>query len=267
MMSLSAVMNYETVIIKGVPAEKGTYPQANPTVIPNVTMTPAVTPDYVVNAAITSPTGAWTEFYQTLPGPAEVPYLIRFRHFNPLTGQFAGFRLSSDPIQVGEYDPIGPISLQTVTPQEGNGRYKTAADAPLHNAGIGPIVSAATPTILFNDLLVSQPATSRTVTGSIIVPQTFAPGFLDRGVLFASHGGMIVNAIRVDSQLASGGTYTMSNLPGGTSDRPLPGAFYAIDAFGWETAHPENKTVAAPRFVDLSTTDVSGVDLIMTPVP
>ncbi len=259
-------INYETVILRGVPVTKGTTPATSPTVVPIVTMTPATLPDYALDAAIESPTGAWVDFFQKLPDEA-APYEIRFRHFNPITGQIRGFQLSSDPLQVGTYDAAN-IVLSPVTPVEGNGGYKAVAGAPLHNLDLGSaVVTSATGTLSFGTLNVSPPAAGRSVSGSVILPETFAPGTgLDRGVLFASHGGMIVNAIKVDSQMASGGTYTISNLPGGTPEHPLPRALYGIEAFGW-SSDPGNRAIAVPRFADLTTSDATDVDLNIVMLP
>ena len=258
-------INYETVIVKGVPVVKGTTPVSSPTLVPGVTMTKAVAPDYAVNASIISPTGAWVNFLQTLPGTGEVPYDIRFSHFNPITGHIGNFPMSSDPIQVGTYD-ASSITLSTVSPIEGDGAYKAVAGAPLYALSDPILVTASTTTLSFGVLNVTPPATSRKVTGSIIVPQTFAAGFLDRGVLFACHGGMIVNAIHVDEQMVSGGTYTI-NLPGGSPDKPLPGAFYGIEAMGWLSSNPLNRAASIHGFANLSTTDAADVDMTMTMMP
>ena len=258
-------VNYETVIVKNVPVTKGTTTQYQPTVVPAVAMTPSSSPDYGVTAMITSPTGAWVDFLQTLPGPGEVPYIVRFRHFNPLNGSFAGFPVASGPLHVGTYDP-STITFSSVTPLEGSGGYKAVAGAPLHEHSVPLMVTASTATISFGNLGVAHPAIARTVSGMISIATTSAPGSLDRGVLFACHGGMIVNAIRVDSQLASGGTYTMI-LPGGSSAQPLPGAFYGIEAFGWQSTDRLKRAVSVPVFADLSTADAADVDLTMVMLP
>lgn len=254
-------INYQTAIIKGVPVTKGTTPDTNPTTVPVVAMTPAGSPDYEVNATIASPTGAWVDFVQTL-ATGEVPYAIRFRHFNPLTGKFDRFLMSSDQLQVGDYNATA-VSLSPVTPVEGNGGYKAAAVAPLHKPSSFGLISASSYTLTFGNLAMTLPAVERTVSGSIIVPETFASGFLDRGVLFACHGGMIVNATKVDSQMASGGTYTISNLPGGTPEHPLTGAFYSIEALGWSSSNPANRALAAPQRANLSTGSATGIDVTM----
>ncbi|OGW34603.1 MAG: hypothetical protein A2X58_01905 [Nitrospirae bacterium GWC2_56_14] len=255
-------INYETVIVKGIPVVKGTTPQNNPTVVPAITMTRAATPDYTLDATITSPTGAWVNFMQTLPGIGEVPYDIRFRHFNPLTGQILGFPLSSDPLQVGTYN-ASIITLSTVTPVEGTGGYQAVAGAPLYTIDLGSApVSSSTGTLSLGMLNVTAPLAARSVSGSIMVPETFAPGTgFDRGILFAVHGGMIVNAMNVNAQIASGGSYTMTNLPGGTAQLPFPRACYAMEVVGWSSENPATRGVAVPRFVNLSTSDAAGIDL------
>lgn len=260
-------INYGTVIIRNVPVFKDSKPDVNATVIPQVTMTPAITPDHPLDVTIQSPTGAWAHFLQTLPDES-APYEIRFRHFNPLTGRILGFPLSSDPLRVGTYAGSTPISFSTVSPVNGNGSYTAVAGAPLHDLELSEdLITTGTTTLTFGTLGVVAPLAARTVTGSIIVPQTFAPGFLDRGVLFACHGGMIVNAINVDTQMASGGTYSISNLPGGTPMLPLPRAFYAIEAIGWSSSNPSNRAIAMPRFVDLRIADAADIDLTMSMLP
>jgi hypothetical protein len=254
-------INYQTVIIRGVPVTKDTKPDLSPTIIPMVTMTPSTVPDHPLDVTIVSPTGAWVDFFQKLPDEA-APYEIRFRHFNPLTGRIIGFPLSSDPLRFGAYvDEHTIISLQTVTPEGGNGSYKAVAGAPLHNIDLSrDIVTSATTTLEFETpLTVIAPLVDRKVSGTITIPETMTDF---RGVLFACHGGMIVNAITIDG-LTSGQTYTISNLPGGSVDLPLPGAFYGIEAIGWSSANPVNRAVAAPKFVDLSTSDASEIDLSM----
>lgn len=260
-------VGHETVVIKNVPVVKGTTPQSNPTVIPTVGMTQANTPDFALNATIVSPTGAWIDLFQTIPGES-APYEIRFSHFNPLTGQIIGFPLSSDPLRVGAYvDNTSIISLATVTPVEGAGGYRRVAGAPLYNLELGmDVYSAASGTLEFGTLSVTYPATAaRTVTGSLLFPETLAAGTFDNGVVFACHGGIIVNAVKLNN-LATDPTYSLGNLPGGTPESPLPGAFYGIEAFAWSTSDA-SKAIAIPRPADLSTADATGADLTMEMLP
>jgi hypothetical protein len=256
-------IGYQTTIIKNVPVTKGTTPQSGATEIHAVTLTAAAVPDYSVNASIDSPTGAWVDFYQTLSG--DLPYQVRFRHFHPLTGQFAGFLLSSDPLRIGTYDPSG-VSLATTSPEEGNGGFKAEAMAVLHQRSGFVAVNPGNPAATFGTLAMREPAVSGSISGNVVVPAD-KTGLMDRGVLFAVHGGMIVNAIQADGLMDHGGGYTLSNLPGGTPAQPLPMAFYGITAFGWKTDNPAVRSVAIPRFVDLRIADAAGIDLNMIMLP
>ena len=67
---------------------------------------------------------------------------------------------------------------------------------------------------------------------------------------------MIVNAMSVDSQMATGGTYTMANLPGGSLTTPLLVGYYGIEVLGWSpTSMPMSifaySAVVLPHVVDL----------------
>jgi len=257
--------NTETVIIKGVPITKGSTPLSGATDLGTITMSPTSTPnnDYTVAGTIYSPSGAWVQFYQTLQAPGEYPYEIRFRHFNPLWGGFhQTFMLNNDQVQVGNYVSNGVISALTLTtPNEGVGGYDAIAGAILFDRSAAVPVSSATTTVAFTTpLSVQSPYQGNSASGMISLGTTTAmntkmTGKMDSGLLFAVNGGMIVDAIRADSQMISGGTYTISNLPGGTAGTPLLGAFYGIDAVGWLSTDPTGiyKAIAIPQIVDLST--------------
>ncbi len=249
-------VNYQTVIIKGVPITTGATPTSGATDLGTITMTAAGSQDYSASATIVSPTGAWVNFYQTLPGTGEYPYEIRFRHFHPLTGKFTGFPLSNMPLSLGTYT-TGPITLSTVTPQEGIGGYEAAADGDLFDRSGYQAVTASTSSVTFPALTVTSPYQGNSVAGTISMTMPLKmSNKMDRGVLFAVHGGMIVDAMGIDAEMATGGTYTMINLPGGSAITPLPGAFYGIEALGWSSTPMPSSTlpysaVAIPQVVDL----------------
>lgn len=253
-------LGYQTVIAKGVPVTRGTTPiTAMP--ISMITMTTATNPDYTVGATITSPTGAWVNFYQTLQGVGELPYEIRFRHFNPITGQFTGFKLSADPVWVGTYSGGAISGLTTTTPQEGLGGFSAVADAILYDrmAASQPVSSGTTTVSFTTPLTPTAPAVSRSFNGTIKLPPM---NVMTNGILFAVHDGMIVNTMSVSSQMSGGGggAYTMDNLPGGTPATPLPGAFYGVEALGWSTTA---LGIGIPRVADLRTGNDTGVDMLM----
>ncbi len=264
-------LEHRTAIIKGVPIASGTTPTSGATDLGTITMTQASTPDYAVDGTITSPTGAWVNFYQKLIGLTEYPYEIRFRHFNPLLGEFRGFKLSSDPLEVATYT-TGTLSFTTTTPFQGNGGYNAVADAILYKPSASIPVTSLTTTVAFSSsLTVDTPWTGNAVSGLIAMKTPTMNNKMDQGVLFATHGGMIVHAVQVDSQMVSGGTYSITNLAGGSAGTPLPSAFYGISAIGW-SANPilpgglrHYKAVAIPQVVDLRTGNDTA-DLTMLPL-
>jgi hypothetical protein len=263
-------LNYKTVIIKGVPVTNGSLPTIGATNLGTIALSPVATgsQDYPVAGTITSPTGAWVQFYQTLPGANEYPYEIRFRHFNPLWGGFSQtFMLNNDQIQTGHYVGNGIISaLMTTTPVEGIGGYQAIASAILFDRSAAVPVSSATLTVEFNTpLTVSSPYSSNSVTGMVVMNNTMKmDNKMDKGLLFAVNGGMIVNSVDVSSSMMTGGPYTISDLPGGSPATPLHGAYYGIDAVGWSSSNPLlYKAIAIPQIVDLRTgNDTSNMTML-----
>ncbi len=269
-------LNKQTVIIKGVPITKGATPMnGNATDLGTIEMSPSSSPDYAVAGTIASPTGAWVQFYQTLQAPGEYPYEIRFRHFNPLWGGFhQTFMLNDDQLQIGNYLSSGVVStLTATTPVEEVGGYQAIAGATLFDRSAPDMVTSATTTVAFTTpLTVISNYSGNSVSGLITLGTTTAmntkmTGKMDSGLLYAVNGGMIIDAIRVDSQMVSGGTYTIFNLPGGSAGTPLPGAFYGIDADGWLSTDPSGtyRAIAIPQIADLQTGDDT-VNIQMLPL-
>lgn len=125
-----------------------------------------------------------------------MPYEIWFRHFNPLTGVFSGFKLSNSQVQLGVYSST--ITLNAVTSREGIGGYQVVAgaDAELYVPSAFPgysypnITSFSTNTA-FDTLTVVSPWAGNTVTGVISMSSTTAMGSeMDTGVVFAVNGGL-----------------------------------------------------------------------------
>jgi hypothetical protein len=83
---------------------------------------------------------------------------------------------------------------------------------------------------------------------------------MSKGILFAVHGGLIVNTMSVDSQMSGSGSYNMPNLPGGSPATPLPGAFYGVEALGWSST---SLGIGIPRVADLRTGDDTDVNMQM----
>jgi hypothetical protein len=257
-------IGYQTVIIKGVPVTRGTTPAFNSTTISPIAMTASFSSDYPVDGTVVSPTGAWVNFYQTLPG--EAPYEIRFRHFNPITGKFIAFQLSKDPVQVGTYGS-GPISLVPTTPVEGAGQFSAVADAILYDRSASQLVSSGTTTASFSALSPTSPPSvpgGNSISGTMNLSLMGMGMTMNKGILFAVHGGMIVNTMQVDNQMMSGGAYAMNSLPGGSPIAPMPGAFYGVEALGWSSTE-STRAVAVPGIADLRTGNATGINMTMVP--
>ncbi len=118
-------------------------------------------------------------------------------------------------------------------------------------------------------------AIGNSVTGSIVLTDSKMNNKMDSGLLFAVHGGMIVDAINIGTtplgsltpggQIGAGGSYTITNLPGGSPGSPLAGAFYGIDAVGWSSVNSTYKSIAIPQIVDLRTGN-DGATMDMLPL-
>ncbi len=247
---------YNSVIVKNVPVVRDTRPNGTgasaPTVIPGIDMQSkkAAVADYDPSITV-SPTGAWVQFYQTLPGAGEKPYVIRFRHADPFTGRIDTFPLSPEDIWWGNYDNSA-VSLTQVTPVEGTGAFLVAADAPQHERSAYRTVTTAAPSADFA-LTVSNPPGSRTVAGNLIVPLAG----LDNGVVFIGHGGIVVDAKPLSAAQVALGTHPFPTftVPGGLF------GFYGLEAFAWQ----EGGTALAagiPRLVDVRASD-DFVDVLM----
>ncbi len=79
---------------------------------------------------------------------------------------------------------------------------------------------------------------------------------MNNGIMFATFGGMIVNTIDVGTQMMTGGTYSMTNLPGGA-----PYSFFGLYAIGWGTGA---LGIGAVPGIDLRSGSVTGVAMPMT---
>ena len=253
-------VGYETVIVKGVPVTAGTSPSSGATVIPTITMTPDT--DYTVTAdpGVLSPTGSWINFYQTLPLAGELPYEVRTRDLNPFTGGFKSFKLSAGGLQAGTYvDGSTPPVLTEYTPAEGAAAFQAVQRALLYTHSTPVVV---TPTTNANLALAGLPPlvpstpSANSISGDIVVPSELQ-NKMDSGDLFVVYGGMILNTIGVGSQMATGGAFVMSGLPGGVAR-----AVYGVDAIGWSST-TSVRAVAVPAIANLSKGDATGVTLSM----
>jgi hypothetical protein len=162
---------------------------------------------------------------------------------------------------------VTPINLAATNPTEGLGGHEVVLDALNYIRGNSATIvpsGGAYPnssTLTSSQLPALVPTTPYSVSGSVILPNGLA-GKLDSGVVLISHGGMITMALPAASQMANGGPYSVSDLPGGFAC-----AFYGVEGFGWLAANPgAQRAISVPAVADLRTGNATNVDLTMIPL-
>lgn len=237
---------WRTTVVNAVPVTAGSTPTSGATPFRTAASPLALTAgaDYRVDLEIqATPTGAWTRIYQALPADT-VPFEIRFRHLNPLTGIADNVLLSADPLRAGTYSGNN-ISLTDVIPTFGNGFFTAVAEglsyqrfpSPSASPNVSP--SLADTTVTLASLAPASPALSNFVTGLVTVP--LVAGSLDNLFVFAARDGLIVNAQPMGA--VTGGTqpvYIVGNLPGGSTSSPFTQGLYAVSAYGWSDSTSDN---------------------------
>jgi hypothetical protein len=236
----------QSVVIGSVPVSPGAPARATSVSLAGVALAPAAS--FTVNFASGSPltpAGARAGFYQTLPGRAEVPYLIDARCADPASGSFdSDFALSAAALQSAAFSAAQTLSLSTVTPVEGASTYQIGASAPLFSdSAFAPTVSAPSPASLTAALSipaldVATAATAVSVSGSV---QIARPGTYDRGLFIVSRDGAIVSASALDALLAqNAGTASLSltGLPGGTASAVFEQGVYSAALWVWNSGDP-----------------------------
>ena len=127
-----------TMVLKDVPAEPGTTKDS----LSMFGIELRLASQYVAGAQVFNAVtlsepvfGASVGFYQTLPGPGEIPCLIRFRHVDPLHGTFANFSLPNGDVLAGSFNSNGFLqSFVSKVPLEGADSFSAFATAPFFYA-------------------------------------------------------------------------------------------------------------------------------------
>jgi len=269
--------NMDTILVRGVPVNAGTSPTNNPSLV-SVDPLPLTIDgnEYLANASVgLSPTGAWVNFYQTLSntGLQELPYEVRYRHVNPFTGVFTDdIPLSLGPIWLGGFVLGGDPTLVSNTPTQGLGGFLVAASALGYQwtaASSGNLTGTAGNVSTFTmpaSLAVPTGTSYDSISGNIAQA---VPGTYDSGYLVAVRMGTIVTTIPISTILTSnggaGGSYTVSNLPGGSPAQNLPGAFYYLYARVWNSANPLTtlKRIDVSGYADLRAGSASGMNVTL----
>ena len=233
-----------TIIIKNVTVNVGTATSSTPVNIG--TLTPRAATSFKVNLNATTPlqAGALVGFYQTLPGNAEVPYLIEEQPIDPFNRTFqADQSVSAGSIDYGTFASGSTVTLSTTDPTEGTSTYRVAGTAPPLFAD-GPLTTTVTAPSSSSTALVAVPTlaaaagaafNTTTVTISQAIPRKY-----DKGELIVSHDGAIVTTAPLDSLLAQGptGVLAVSGLPGGSPSGQFADGLYYISVRTWRSIDP-----------------------------
>ena len=253
----------------------GTSSSSSTTTNPNVnavsiaTLTPRADPDsYTANIATAPgaplPAGAMVNFYQTLGGKGEVPYVIESSPIDPFNQVlFNTQTLSSATVDSGTWSTNGAVIIVSASPAEGDGTYKVAAVAPGYSDGaLDPLVSAPKPnsgtaTVVVPTLKLGAGATAGSLAANVIAT---APGKYDQGELLLSHDGALVAAASLDAVLTqgTGGVVKMANLPSGT-----PNALYYATVLAWKSTDSGSSVQRQwyPQAIDMRTSTSASITL------
>lgn len=257
----------QTMVVKGVPSVAGSTPTSQPALVSAAALPLAGAPEYTANLTpAANPTGGWVQFYQTATA-GEPAYEVRFRHQNPFTGTFyTDEALVNAPLMIGNYVAAGNPSFTSVTPVEGAGSYRvqfdalgfTQTDAGIIAPGSGSPVAVTPPTLT----PASNVAQLGTVSGNIAL---LTPNHWTTGQIVVARLGTIVNTIDISAQLAGGGAFSVSNLPAGSTSKPLPTGFYYAYA---RVSNPainggRVRVIPLPGFADLRRTGAATLNVTL----
>ena len=232
------------------------------------TLTPRVATSYAANIATAPgaplPAGAVMNFYQTLGGKDEVPYVIESSPIDPFNQVlFADQALSPTTIDSGTWSTNGTVTIVSAAPAEGAGTYKVAAVAPGFSDGaLDPKATVSAPksgtaSVVVPTLQLGAGATAGSLAATVIAT---TPGKYDQGELLVSHDGVLVAAATLDAVLTqgTGGIVTVANLPSGTPD-----AVYYVTIRAWKSTDPGGSVRRQwyPQTIDLRTSTSGSIAL------
>ncbi len=190
-----------------------------------------------------TPRGVTPVFYQTLPGSAEVPYVIQSLKADPLTGVFAvNIALSAEPLLVGTYRNGSTIDFARVQPIEGANTFLVYAEQSHYlrlpaPRLLSPADAIAGVSYFSIPVLPPQSPAFADVLGGQLVRQGSAR--VNAGVLIVAQDGEVVNVISLDAALAAAAgsqTFSVGNIPGGSGATTFAAGIYQIDARTWLTS-------------------------------
>jgi len=201
------------------------------------------------------PAGAVVNFYQTLGGQTEVPYVIESSPIDPFNQVlFYPQALSLGTVDSGTWSTNGTVTMVSAAPKEGAGTYLVAASSPGFSDGpLSLKVSVSPPksgtaTVVVPALTLESGATAGSLAAAVVAT---TPGKYDQGQLLLSHDGALVATASLDAVLTqgTGGIVTVPGLPTGTPD-----AVYYATVRAWKSTDPGSvQRQWYPQVIDLRT--------------
>jgi Domain of unknown function (DUF4382) len=201
------------------------------------------------------PAGAVVNFYQTLGGKGEVPYVIESSPIDPFNQVlFNPQALSVGTIDSGTWSTNGTVTVVSAAPQEKAGTYLVAASSPGFSDGtLSSKVSVSqqssgTAMVVVPALTLESGASAGSLAAAVVAS---TPGKYDQGQLLLSHDGALVAAAPLDAVLSqgTGGIVTVPGLPAGTPD-----AVYYATVRAWKSSDPSSvQRQWYPQVIDLRT--------------
>ena len=260
--------NVDTYIIKDVPVTGGTTPTSNPTLVQSTPITMTLDSEYTANfTGAVNPTGAWATFYQTIPGDT-ASYNIRYRHLDPFTGMFYNaIPLSTGPLYWGTYHGGHAVSFASVMPVEGTATFDVVANSLFYTRTLdGTVTGTANALAQLSPvtLTIPPPAAPDSISGTITETGNASNAGLNTAYLVVARDGFVVTTQSESASLGSSFTFTLSNLPGGSSSATVPGAYYTLYLVAWNSANPPSTlTITRSTVVDLTQGSMTGVSLTL----
>lgn len=228
-----------TVVVRDVPVVAGEAPvtlQSEP-----IALVPADSVHADVDGASAGlPAGTRVDFYQTLPGRDEQPFLVDSTVLDLLTRRLPGeaFALGGGALLVGSYADGDAIAFGAETPSERDGGYVVGSGGPYRADTL-----AAAPVVVTG-------SSSRATLVTVPYPEFAAPGRAgrlalnlsapvgryDRGFVTVMAGGRVVETTSVDQLLErGGGTVIVDGLPSGGALAPVAGVSYRAALRAWNS--------------------------------
>jgi len=193
-------------------------------------------------------------FYQTLGGQGEVPYVIESSPIDPFNQVlFNPQALSLGTVDSGTWSTNGTVTIVSAAPKEGAGTYLVAASSPGFSDGtLGTTVSqpkSGTAVVVVPALTLESGASAGSLAATVVAA---TPGKYDQGQLLLSHDGALVVAASLDAVLSqgTGGIVTVPGLPTGTPD-----AVYYATVRAWKSTDVSRGVQRQwyPQVIDLRT--------------